>query len=106
MNHLFGKKKEPVKEPTATDAVTKLKEVRALLGPTIGCGACDCSDHPARAGQHVGSMQKREQFLQKKIDAELARAKDCSKRKDKRGALMALKKKKLYEKEQSQLSNT
>jgi charged multivesicular body protein 4 len=43
-------------------------------------------------------MQKREAFLQKKIDAELAKAKDCSKRKDKRGALMALKKKKLYEK--------
>jgi len=29
MNHLFGKKKEPVKkEATATEAVTKLKEVR------------------------------------------------------------------------------
>lgn len=81
MNHLFGKKKEPVKEPTATDAVTKLKE-------------------------HVQSMQKREAFLQKKIDGELVRARECSKKKDKRGALMALKKKKLYEKEAGQLSNT
>ena len=34
MNHLFGKKKEPAKkEPTATDAVTKLKEVRPVLRP-------------------------------------------------------------------------
>ena len=50
------------------------------------------------ARQHVQSMQKREAFLQKKIDGELARARECSKKKDKRGALMALKKKKLYEK--------
>lgn len=82
MNHLFGKKKEPAKkEPTATDAVTKLKE-------------------------HVQAMTKREAFLQKKIDGELARARECSKKKDKRGALMALKKKKLYEKEAGQLANT
>ena len=43
-------------------------------------------------------MEKRGEFLEKKIQAELAKAKDCSKRKDKRGALMALKTKKLYEK--------
>jgi len=43
-------------------------------------------------------MQKREAFLGKKVDAELAKAKECSKKKDKRGALMALKRKKLFEK--------
>ena len=43
-------------------------------------------------------MQKREAFLGKKVDGELAKAKECSKKKDKRGALMALKRKKLYEK--------
>jgi len=81
MNHLFGKKKDAAPPPKATDAVTNLKE-------------------------HIQGMQKREAFLQKKVDAELTRAKECSKKKDKRGALMALKKKKLFEKEQSQLSNT
>ena len=44
----------------------------------------------------IQSMEKRAEFLQKKIDKELQTAKDCSKRKDKRGALMALKRKNLY----------
>ena len=47
--------------------------------------------------QHIQSMQKREAFVQKQVGAELVRAKECSKKKDKRGALVALKKKKLYE---------
>ena len=107
MNHLFGKKKEPAKaEPTTTDAVAKMDEVRRQH--THACGAratgcvCAADIRPnvcrprARTRQHIDSMDKRAEFLQKKIDKELQNAKDCSKRKDKRGALMALKRKNLY----------
>lgn len=44
-------------------------------------------------------IEKREEFVQKKIDAQMAEARARSKRKDKKGALMCLKRKKLYEKE-------
>lgn len=47
----------------------------------------------------LGQIEKREEFVQKKIDAQMAEARQRSKRKDKRGALMCLKRKKLYEKE-------
>ena len=107
MNHLFGKKKEPAKaEPTTTDAVAKMDEVRrqhthACDARATGC-VCAADIRPdvcrprARTRQHIQSMEKRAEFLQKKIDKELQNAKDCSKRKDKRGALMALKRKNLY----------
>ena len=45
----------------------------------------------------VASMQKRTALLGQKVDAEVAKAKECAKKKDKRGALMALKRKKLLE---------
>jgi hypothetical protein len=48
--------------------------------------------------QQLKSIQKREAFLQKKINAELARAQECSEKKDERGEMMALKTKELYEK--------
>ena len=47
--------------------------------------------------ERVQSIQKREAFLQEKINAELARAQECSEKKDERGEMMALKKKKLNE---------
>lgn len=47
----------------------------------------------------LGQIEKREGFVQKKIDAQMAEARARSKRKDKKGALMCLKRKKLYEKE-------
>eukprot|EP01048_Picozoa_sp_COSAG05_P033028 COSAG05_NODE_13003_length_445_cov_0.890173_1_plen_60_part_10 len=43
-------------------------------------------------------MEKRSKFLDQKIAAELQKAKEESRKKNKRGAMMALKKKKLYEK--------
>lgn len=47
----------------------------------------------------LNQIEKREEFVQKKIDAQLAEARARTKKKDKRGALMCLKRKKLYEKE-------
>lgn len=81
MHHLFGKKKAPEPKPGVTEATAQLKA-------------------------HVETMEKRQAFLQQKIEAELANAKAASRVKDKRKAMMALKKKKLYESEQTQLANT
>ena len=47
---------------------------------------------------HISQLRQREAFLQKKINAELARARECSEKKDERGEMMALKTKELYEK--------
>lgn len=49
--------------------------------------------------QKLNMLEKRENHVQKKIDAQLAEARARSAKKDKKGALMALKRKKLYEKE-------
>lgn len=114
MNMLFGKKKDTAPPPAGvTDATTKLKEVRLRVSG-LRSGSPRPSPHSAthfawcrRArSQHVNSMQKREKFLDQKIAAELAKAKELSRKKDKRGAMMALKKKKLYEKEVAQIQNT
>ena len=54
-----------------------------------------CSDGCPQQIQRLG---KRKQFTQQKIDKEIKTAKELSRQKNKRGAMMALKKKKLYEK--------
>jgi hypothetical protein len=72
MNHLFGKKKEPAPKPGVTEAATKMKA-------------------------HLATMEKREKFIEQKIAKEVANAKERSRAKDKRGALMALKRKKMHE---------
>ena len=51
-----------------------------------------------RCPQQVQRLQKRKAFTQQKINNEIKTAKELSRQKNKRGAMMALKKKKLYEK--------
>lgn len=53
--------------------------------------------------QTLETMEKRETHIQKKIDQQLAEAKKRSARKDKRGALFCLKRKKMYENEIAKL---
>jgi len=77
---LFGRKKEPPKPST----VENLQKMKA----------------------HTDTMEKRIQFVSQKMAAEHAAAKEFTRKKDKRSAMMALKKKKLYEKEVSQLEQT
>jgi len=66
---LFGKKKQA---PAPKDSIAKLRETLDML-------------------------EKREQFLQKKIDGQTAEAKKFMAAKNKRAALMCLKRKKTYE---------
>ena len=53
----------------------------------------------AKIKQTMARQEKRRTFLEKKIKNELVQAKAKMKRKDKRGALMHMKRKKMYEKE-------
>jgi len=64
------------------------------------------ADAVMKLRDHTNAMEKREEFISKKIDVELEKARMMSKKKDKRGALMALKKKKLYEQERNNLANS
>jgi len=73
---LFGKKK---KAPPAKESIAKLRET-------------------------VDMLEKREQFLQKKIDKEVGDAKKYMQQKNKRAALMCLKRKKTYESQMEKLS--
>eukprot|EP01039_Chlorochromonas_danica_P007854 gene7854-8667_t len=78
--NLFGKKKQaaPVPVQNPVDTIAKLRESLSIL-------------------------EKREEHISKKIEASLAEAKLKSQKKDKHGALFALKRKKMYEAEVSKL---
>jgi len=56
--------------------------------------------------QKVENLEKRQLFLQKKVQAQVQMAKEKSKAGDKRGAIFALKTKKMYEKQMEVLDNT
>lgn len=79
--NLFGKKKAAAPTPSPLESITKLRETLNVL-------------------------EKREEFVQKKIDTVLAEAKVKAQKSDKKGALFALKKKKLYEEEITKLQGT
>eukprot|EP01031_Cornospumella_fuschlensis_P035445 gene35445-42963_t len=79
--NLFGKKKQaqqPVPTQSPIETIAKLRESLNIL-------------------------EKREEHINKKIDASLQEAKLKSQKKDKNGALFALKRKKLYEAEVAKL---
>lgn len=77
--NLFGKKKQaPVPAPNPIDTIAKLRESLAIL-------------------------EKREEHITKKIEASLSEARMKSQKKDKNGALFALKRKKMYEAEVTKL---
>lgn len=59
-----------------------------------------------KLGETEELLQKRAALLQKKIDAELERAKQFTRDKNKKSALLALKKKKMYEGQLEQVENS
>lgn len=81
MSFLFGSKKKPEPKPDAHAGLAKMRD-------------------------HVKQMEKREGLVESKVAAQQKAAKDCARAKNKQGAMMALKKKKLYETELQQLMNT
>ncbi|XP_022094552.1 charged multivesicular body protein 4b-like [Acanthaster planci] len=80
MSFLFGKKKQPQKAPSTGDAIQKLRQTEELL-------------------------EKKQAFLETKIKQELQVAKQNGTR-NKRAAIMALKRKKRLEKQLDQIDGT
>ncbi|UJR34266.1 hypothetical protein I4U23_021670 [Adineta vaga] len=77
----FGSKKDDTKNVSSSDAIQRLSDVEEMLN-------------------------KKQQHLESQIDEEKKTAIRCSKQGNKRGALMALKRKKKYEKTLLQLDGT
>ncbi|KAJ1273904.1 hypothetical protein BS78_05G020700 [Paspalum vaginatum] len=72
----------------------KKKEVASSAIPTLD-----------RLHENLEMLEKKERLLQKKCSAEIEKAKDYTKSKNKNAAIQCLKKKKLYETQIEQLSN-
>lgn len=87
----FGKKKEPAAPSTTTK-------------PPPG-GKANPTSTIITLRQSLDTQAKREAHLQKKIDALAAEAKEKLAKKDKRGALFAMKRKKMYESELDKIEN-
>ncbi|XP_070536266.1 charged multivesicular body protein 4c-like [Ptychodera flava] len=80
MFSIFGKSKKGAAAPTPQEAIQKLRETEEML-------------------------EKKQEYLEKKISTELKQAKQMG-TKNKRAALMALKRKKRYEKQLAQIDGT
>ena len=111
MNMLFGSKKAP--PPKVSWLFTAI--FRRSLFSHASCVVLlrryslpqpTAHDGLAKMAAHVQTMGKRERLVESKMAAQQQQAKACAKAKNKRGAMMALKKKKVYETELTQLSNT
>lgn len=89
----FGKKK---KEPSATSQGTT-----SGGGGNVGTPAVTI----VKLREAVANQEKREDHLQRKIDAMGKEAKAKMARKDKKGAMFAMKRRKLYEQEMDKIGN-
>uniref|UniRef100_A0A7S2XMK9 Uncharacterized protein n=1 Tax=Attheya septentrionalis TaxID=420275 RepID=A0A7S2XMK9_9STRA len=90
MMNLFGKKKAPV---------------ASAVSSTSSSGGSDPSTAVVTLRQSIKTQEKREEHLQRKVDAMVAEAKAKMAKKDKKGALFSLKRKKLYEQEIDKIQN-
>ncbi|CAJ1945634.1 unnamed protein product [Cylindrotheca closterium] len=89
MMNLFGKKKTP----TSTVSATSTRQ------------ATDPQQTVVKLRETIANQEKREEHLQKKIDQIVKEAKLKMSKGDKKGALFAMKRKKLYEQEQDKIAN-
>lgn len=88
----FGKKK---KEPSTTSKGTT----------SGGGGASNPANTVVKLREAVLNQEKREEHLQRKVDAMAKEAKAKMARKDKKGAMFAMKRRKLYEQEIIKIGN-
>ena len=96
MFNLFGKKPEAPK-PVGPNAVS-----RTTAGKSSGAGSQkggSVLSQIAAHNKHIESLEKREAHLQKKIDSCVQEAKNKMAKNDKKGAMIQLQRKKMYEKE-------
>lgn len=88
----FGKKKEKAPQPTTTSSSSAVR----VSDPTTTI---------LKIRESIETQEKREVHLQKKIDSLTADAKAKLAKKDKKGALFAMKRKKMYEAEIDKIEN-
>lgn len=91
--NLFGNKKKSAAPPPPTVTAPAHK------GP-------DSSSAIAKVRDTLETLEKREEHLQRKVDNEIKQAKAFSAANKKREAITCIKRKKMYEKQLDQLSNT
>jgi charged multivesicular body protein 4 len=89
MMNLFGKKKTPTSTVSATSSAQPADPNTTIV----------------KLRETIANQEKREEHLQKKIDSIVKEAKVKMGKGDKKGALFAMKRKKLYEQEQDKIAN-
>jgi charged multivesicular body protein 4 len=91
MMNFFGKKKKEVQNTTVSaTSASKLTDAQTTI---------------VKLRESIANQDKREEHIQKKIDGMMSEAKGKMAKGDKKGALYALKRKKLYEQEMAKIQN-
>eukprot|EP00581_Thalassiosira_minuscula_P000418 CAMPEP_0183744470 /NCGR_PEP_ID=MMETSP0737-20130205/65744_1 /TAXON_ID=385413 /ORGANISM="Thalassiosira miniscula, Strain CCMP1093" /LENGTH=313 /DNA_ID=CAMNT_0025980111 /DNA_START=707 /DNA_END=1649 /DNA_ORIENTATION=+ len=97
----FGRKKETKNTPSAVSSTSN----NGGGGGGGGATRTTTANTVVNLRESIATQEKREQHLEKKIEQLTAEAKTKMAKKDKKGALFALKRKKLYEAEIDKIAN-
>lgn len=98
----FGRKKDKTNQPSA---ISSTSAGGGNAGGEGGGGRANTANTVVSLRENIATQEKREQHLEKKIEQLTADAKAKMAKKDKKGALFALKRKKLYEAEIDKIAN-
>ncbi|KAL7536410.1 hypothetical protein ACHAXR_012071 [Thalassiosira sp. AJA248-18] len=99
----FGRKKDSSKTPSAVSSTSSNTNGRG--GGGGGASRTHTANTVVNLRENIATQEKREQHLEKKIEQLVVEAKAKMAKKDKKGALFALKRKKLYETEIDKIAN-
>jgi len=83
----------------------KKKEVNTTVSSTSSSKPSDAQTTIVKLRESIANQDKREEHIEKKINGMLVEAKGKMAKGDKKGALYAMKRKKLYEQEQAKIQN-
>jgi charged multivesicular body protein 4A/B len=104
MFNLFGAKPKPLENKPQSSAPSR--PAKPSGNSASGGGSNDVLSQIASHNKHIESLEKRENHLQKKIDACVNEAKAKMAKNDKKGAMVQLQRKKMYEKEMETLAGS
>jgi len=99
----FGRKKDVSKQPSAVSSTSNSNHGRG--GGTSTASRTGTANTVVNLRESIATQEKREQHLEKKMEQLTAEAKAKMAKKDKKGALFALKRKKMYEAEIDKIAN-
>jgi len=83
----------------------KKKEVNTVVSSTSASKPSDAQTTIVKLRESIVNQDKREEHIQKKVDHMIVEAKAKMAKGDKKGALYAMKRKKLYDQEQAKIQN-